>query len=265
MVLTLALAALAEPPAPEPEPAASDDDEPYEIIVYGEMLVEAARRKVVERLEEMGYDEVVIDRGDYVVYRHEAPWYGEVFLYDDGWMQVKRQPLHVEGRKMPWADRNEPLAWAGCLIWPWLCVRTSGATFSQRKWRGLESRTVDELAPDVRLYGDRVADLATGRKVDELPEKLMRLWTEGIPIDSTSPPGTRLQSEAERRDALYRYWESRTETVWGAEVQRAVEGFCRAVVQTSDHPFTEEELARYAAAHPARPFLGKTAEAPEAP
>lgn len=247
-----------EPSAPEPEPS-----EPYEVIVYGELLVEQARQKVVERIEELGYDAQVIDRGDHVVYRHEAPWKGEVLLYDDGWMQVKRQPLHVEGRAMPWAKRNSPVAWAGCLIYPWLCLKTSGATFSRRKWMGVETRTVDELAPDVQVLGDRVADLATSRTVNDLPDRLTALWERGVPLRQGDPV---LASPEERRAALYAYWASRTDTVWGAEVQRAVEAFCRAVVQTSDTPFTEAELERYRAERPERPFLGAAALAlPEDP
>jgi hypothetical protein len=267
MVLVFSQAQAQEPEEPAPvepapvEPAPGESS--YEVIVYGELLVEQARQKVVERMEELGYTAEVIDRGDHVVYRHEAPWHGEVLLYDDGWMQVKRQPLYVEGRGMPWAKRNTPVAWAGCVLWPWLCLKTSGATFSHRKWLGLETRTVDALAPDVREWGDRVADLATTHTVDALPDKLTALWERGVPLQGAGPV---LQTAAERRAALHAFWASRTDTVWGHEVQEAVEAFCRAVVQTSEAPFLPEELAAYAAEHPGRVFLAPAQTAsPEAP
>lgn len=237
-----------EPPAP-PAPAGPAE---YEVIVYGELQVARAREAVVQQLSEMGYDAEVIDMGDHVVYRHEAPWYGEVVLYDDGWMQVKRQPLRVEGKQMPWARLNSPGAWAGCLVWPWLCLRLSGATYSERKWLARESATVDVLAPKVQHYGDKIADLATSRKVDGLPERMTALWERGAPISGSGPE---LQTAAERRQALFDYWYSRTDTEWGEAVREAVESFCRAVVQTSDHPFTEAELDAYAAMLPERPFL----------
>jgi hypothetical protein len=281
MVVVFQLAQAQEPETPEPaapEPAepepAEPVDPPYEVTVYGELLVEQAREKVVERMEDLGYTAKVIDRGDHVVYRHETPWHGEVVLHDDGWMQVKRQPLYVEGRAMPWAKRNTPLAWAGCVAWPYLCLRTTGATLTHRKWLGMETRTVDELAPDVRSWGDRVADLATSRTVDALPDRLTALWEQGVPLQGDGPA---LQTAAERRAALHAFWASRTDTVWGREVQQAVEAFCRAVVQTSEAPFTAEELAAYAAERPERPFLAPprpepvqaaapdTPDAPDAP
>ncbi|MEQ1502010.1 MAG: hypothetical protein ABMB14_07250, partial [Myxococcota bacterium] len=228
--------------------------EPYEVVVYGELQVAKARQAVVQTLTELGYDAQVIDRGDHVVYRHEEPWHGEVVVYDDGWVQVERQPMRVEGRQMPWAARNSPGAWAGCVVWPWLCIRASGATFGHRKWMGLESRTVDAVAPKVRDFGDRVADLATTRKVDALPDRLIALWDDGRPLDPAAPT---LATPADRRRALYTYWVSRTDTEWGHAVQDAVEAFCRAVVQTSDAPFTPAELAALAQDAPGAP--GRTA------
>lgn len=246
MILWLAIARAQEPPPAEAPPA-----EPYEVIVYGELLVEQARAAVVQKLDELGYEAEVVDRGDHVVYRHANAWYGEVVLYDDGWVQVKRQPLRVEGRKMPWAAQDSPGAWAGCVIWPWLCLRTSGATYGTRKWRSRETMTVDEIDAEARTYADRIADLATSRKIESLPDRLVALWEKGVPL----VPGPVLATPEERRRALFAYWASRTDTAWGHEVQGAVEAFCRGVVQHSDHPFTEAELEALRATAPERPFL----------
>ena len=241
-----------EAPAPVEEPAPAEGPAPSEeVVVYGELLVEQARAEVIEKLEELGYDAEVVDRGDHVVYRHADAWYGEVVLYDDGWMQVKRQPLRVEGRRMPWAKQDSPGAWAGCLIWPWLCLRTSGATYGARKWRSRETMTVDEMQPKVQAYGDRIADLASSRKVEGLPDRLLALWEQGTPLSE----GPVLATPAERRRALYDFWASRTDTPWGQEVKDAVEAFCRGVVQHSDAPFTEDELASFRSMSPDRPFL----------
>ena len=221
--------------------AVAQDDPSEEIVVYGEELVEQARREVVEQLEEIGYDYDVIDLGDRVVYRHRAAWHGEVVLYDEGYMKVRRQPLHAEGRPLPWAKRNSPGAWAGCLLWPWACVRVYGATVSDRKWRSRESRTVQRVEPKVRTWANRVADLAVYEKIQGLPERLEALWERGQPLQGEG----RLESYADRRAALLAFWGSRTETVWGREVQRAVRGFLRSVVQESEHPFTTAELATF--------------------
>jgi hypothetical protein len=248
IAVVLAVASAQElPPSEEPERA---DLASEEIIVYGEQRVAQARQAVVAELSELGYGAEVVDRGDFVVYRNEDAWKGEVVLHDDGWVRVKRQPLRVEGRQMPWARLNSPGAWAGCFVWPWLCVRWTGATLSHRRWMGVEKRTTTEIDPQVRELGDRVADLAVAHTVQDLPAQLEALWTNGTPL---SGEGT-LATYEERRAALLDYWGSRTDTVWGDEVKRAVEAFVYGVVQSSDHPFTTEELDAFDAAHPGTPF-----------
>ncbi|MBX2797843.1 MAG: hypothetical protein KTR31_09250 [Myxococcales bacterium] len=248
-IASLAASQTPEEPA-EGQPAEEPDaEQTLEVTVYGEMLVEQARQAVVEELEELGFDHDVIEMADRVVYRHVEPWRGEVVLFDDGWMQVKRQPLQVEGREVPWAKRNTPLAWAGCLIYPWACLRVNGVMVGQRKWRARETLTVTAVQPKVEVWSDRVADLAVGRKVEALPQLLEALWLEGRPIDGTLQ---RLLTYRDRRAALLDFWSTRTETAWGHEVRRAVEGFCRAVVQSSDHPFLPRELERFNAGREVR-------------
>lgn len=246
----------APPPEPEPAPVAAPAPAPpadaaTEIVVYGELRVEQARQQVIVTLEDLGYASSVRDRGNYTVYRHEDPYMGEVLVHDDGWIRVKRQPLRVEGRQMPWAKRDTPVAWAGCLIWPWLCLRVDGALLSHRKWLGVSSRTVEVLDPKTRTWGDRVADLAVDRKIDTLPSVLDALWNEGVPLDGSE---VRLVTWDEKKQAVLRYWVTRTDTAWGDALRRAVESWVRAVVQTSDHPFTDEEIAAFDREHPDRPF-----------
>jgi hypothetical protein len=246
------LAAHAQEPAPAPAPAPEPEPAPVseEVIVYGQLRVEQARAAVVQRLEDMGYTEEVVDLGDRVVYRHAAAWHGEVVLHDDGWMVVQRQPMRVEGRRMPWADRDTPLAWVGCHLWPWLCVRISGGSYSHRKWMAVETATVQALHEPVRTWGDRVADLNTERKIDGLPARLQALWEQGAPLSGDEA----LPTYAQRRAALLEFYASRTDTVWGDAVRDAVAAFLRAVVQRSDEPLTAEEIERYAREHPDTPL-----------
>jgi hypothetical protein len=117
---------------------------------------------------------------------------------------------------------------------------------------GRESQTVDEVAYEVRVFGDRIADLAVTRTVDGLPERLFALWNDGVPLDGSD---VRLATNDRRRAALHAFWASRTETSWGDTVREAIARFCRGVVQTSDHPFPPSELERLNALDPHRPFL----------
>lgn len=251
------LARADDPPAPEPPPAPVEPEPAPEpvaepevsetLVVYGELQVEQARQVIEQDLAALGFTDEVTRLADRTVYRSAAAWEGEVVLFDDGWMQVKRQPLRVEGRPMPWAKLDSPGAWLGCFVWPWLCVRTSGATIGHRKWLGQEGRTVEALHADVETWGDRIADLATDRTVASLGPRLDALWDHGVPLADDGPA---LRTAAERRAALLEFYATRTDTVWGEQVRDAVGGFCRAVVQHGDDPFTEEELARFAASHP---------------
>lgn len=214
-----------------------------QIVVYGERLVDQARREVVESIEELGYGYEVKEQGDRVVYRHPNAWYGEVHLHDDGWMQVKRQRLRVEGRAVPWAKKQNSVgAWLGCFVYPWACIRVYGATVSRRRWMGTQTRTVTELEPKVRILGDRIADLATTRRLAELPDRLEALWADGTPIEGTGPV---VPTPEARREALLDYWASRTDTVWGRAMRESVENFVAAVVQESPHPFGRDEVAAF--------------------
>ena len=66
-------------------------------------------------------------------------------------------------------------------------------------------------------------------------------------------PGTPSPANRSRRAALMAYWGSRTDTAWGERVRQAVEAFCRGVVQHSEHPFTDEEIAAFNAGRPDSP------------
>ncbi|MBA2320761.1 MAG: hypothetical protein H0V89_06360 [Deltaproteobacteria bacterium] len=238
LIPALAIAAAAQEPPQEQAPS-------REVVVYGEILLEQARQALVEELREEGYTRVIEKEGR-VIYRHESSYRGDVVIYDDGWTYVKRQPVNAVAREMPWAEEGSPLAVAGCVVYPWLCIRAGGVSYGQRKWRARETRTVDAVAEESRVFAERTADLAVDRTVDELPARLEALWNEGRPLDEGPP----LDTTEERKAALMAYWASRTDTQWGHEVQDAIEAFVRAVVQHSDTPFSESELAAFQADRP---------------
>lgn len=238
MTLVLALSsARADDPVPAPEPPP-----PEEVVIYGEVRVQEARERVERLLEDMGYGDEVVDEGDHVVFRHVEAWKGEVVLWDDGWMEVRRQPVRVEGHRMPWAETDSALAWAGCVVWPWLCVHVGGGTVGHRKWLGVETRAVQVVHGPVEEWGDRIADLATNRTVDSLPPRLEALWERGEPLAGTEL----LPTPAARREAIRAYYVSRTDTVWGAVVRDAIRSFVYGVIQGSPDPFPEAELGVFA-------------------
>jgi hypothetical protein len=155
---------------------------------------------------------------------------------------MKRQPVRVESRDLPWAEKGSPLSWASCALYPPMCLRTGGVLVGRRKWLGVQGRTLGEVDPEVDVYADRVADSSTSHQVNALPPRLEALWLRGEPLRSGHPPALTME---ERKSELLDFWDSRTDTIWGDRVREAVEGFLRAEVQSGPHAFTEAEIALF--------------------
>lgn len=230
------------------EPPVDDFEGVEEIWVFPDLEVEAARHEVIRVLKDQGYT-MEKDKGEYVRFRHVTPWKGEIRLYDEGYLIIKRQPVRVEGPEVPWAERNSVGAWAGCVLYPFLCVRPGGQLISRRKFQPVTARAAFVTDPTLDELAGRIADAGTAARIEELPGRLEALWYDGVPLqEEGAEPLPAVATYAERRLALYAFWESRTDTEWGDRVRLAVEAFIRAEVQTSEHPFTDEEIAELEAA-----------------
>lgn len=221
------------------DPDEATSDEPgvsEEIIVYAEVRVQQAKEKVMRELEDLGYEKQ-LDKDGATVMRHSQAWKGEVWLHDDGWMRVKRQPVQYRVPKGPMG----PIT---CILVPLACLKTGGQMIGKRKFMAVETRVVGSIDPEVRDWGDRLADLAVDRKSEALPGKLERLWQQGIPIEPVpeGEPEVRLATFAERKAAILRFWETRTDNPWGERIRGTIEAFIRGEIQGTEHEFTDEEL-----------------------
>lgn len=240
----LAFAFAQEADLPQSPPAEDElDDERYvseEIIVYSREQMDKAREEVISELKQLGYEKR-IEKGDAVVMRHASPWRGDVWLHDDGWMRIKRQPVRLEAPSTGISRANSAGAWAACVLLPFRCVRTGGQTVSKRKFEAVETRTAGAVNPEVSTWSDRVADYRISGKLESLPAQLAALWSEGVPLQGDEAHAT----VDDRKAALLRYWETRTDNPWGEAVREAVEAFIRGEVQYSEHPFTEAEILAF--------------------
>ncbi len=137
----------------------------------------------------------------------------DVYVHDDNWRG--KVVLYDDGRvaTKPTGPALEPPkgTWPLCVTQPTLCLK---------------------------------AGAAVQRKVARLPDQFAALWDRGVPLREGAPPLSTMES---RRAAIFEFWRTRTKTVWGREVQDAVESFVRAEVMTSDHPYTAEELTAFTA------------------
>lgn len=201
------------------------------MVIYAEHLAAQARKRVIEEAEALGYRRV-IEKNGRTILRHDATWHGEVVLYDDGRVEVKRQPVRFE----PPVAKVTPASYLACILVP-LCIRPGGQLVSPRRYHQFEREAWTTLSEPVASWNDRIADAAIDVKLANLPERLDGLWTRGEPVDGEAL----LSDMAARRRALLDLWDSRTENDWGERIRAGVEAFVRDVVQPSATPFTEQE------------------------
>jgi hypothetical protein len=220
--------------------AAVEDDDVYEIIVYDDVAAEFARQAVVERLGEIGYSER-IERNGYVIYRHPDNWRGDVRLYDEGYVRIRRQPVQIE----PIIGKpGTPLGTASCVLLLPLCARLGGQTVGRRKLQAQKTGIAQFLDPEMDVWGDRIADREVGSRIAMLPDDLEKLWFEGVALEG-GEDAVAVVGPDDKKAMMLAFWDSRTNTVWGNRVRLTVEGFIRAIVQNSDTPFTGEELTAF--------------------
>ena len=228
----------------------TDQDVDEEILVEGDLKVIQARRAVENELKGLGFVPKKRKK-DYLVFRHEQDWKGEIRIYDDGWVRMKRQPIQFKVPKIPALGKGAPVAVVLCLINPAACIRSRGQFVSRPKFMAQKVRTLNEIRPTVTEYNEAVLDFYTQQTLDELPPKLEELWEFGVPLASDDEV---IQGVKERRQALLQFWDSRTENPWGMRVRAAVEIFIREVVQYSPNPFPSDEVRVFNESKPVRPL-----------
>ena len=250
-ILLLLPVALADDPPPSPAPtapeAAQAETAPAETapaetsepaqgfdeldVVHHDFAVQHARAELFEVLTAEGYRKGE-HKNDRTVFASRTPWKPKVTVHDDGWVYVQRQPPRIHAPGRAFADQGRPTEYLWCLLAPTACISVGGWLVSDRKLGAAKQEVLDATAEKVRAMNDAVARRELGRRLyDEIPADLERIWAQ----TALAP--------AHRRALLYEYWDSRTETPEGEQAKDAIEAFLRGVVQSSDTPYTTEELA----------------------
>lgn len=211
-----------------------------EVDIWAEDAVRRARAKVVDELKGLGYTRIKRKDGRTIL-AHERNWKGKVVLHDDGFVTYRRQAPRVQRPPTTLPGATKELAWFSCVTQPTRCVQIGGIVVSGRKLDQQKARTHRDVSADINDLGDRLADRSVQRRLQSLPDRLVQLWEEGVPLDGDKP----LPTYEARRAALLAFWETRTGNAWGERVREAVEAFLRAEVQHSDHPLSDEELEAF--------------------
>ncbi len=237
-MLALAAALLHTALAAEPEDT-EDPDAAEEIIVFGQLEVEAARQQVIADLKDQGFTKIKEKDGKTIL-KNQTVWRGKVVLHDDGWMEHRRQGIQGETPDSWFKREAPPLAWMPCILSPHQCIRIGGLVISPTKLAHVKTRTHQAVGEDLAELSNRVADLNVDRTVNDLPDRLASCWEDGVPLVTDGP----LESQDARLDEILAFWESRTHNEWGDRVREATEAYIRGVIQHEVDTDLKEKIRR---------------------
>lgn len=220
------------PPPPEPERVVGDEAVDETVIVYGDVEVKKARDELALALRSEGYKRSERN-GDYTVFKNDIGYRPQVWVHDDGWVRLIRQPPRVHSPGHSFADQGSPLNYLWCV--PTLmtaCVSVGGWFIGERKYAALKEDVLGNTRDEVRKLNDAVVRQHLAKRLyRDIPTDLDAIWA-----DSTQAPEV-------RRRLLFLYWDSRTENEAGLAAKDAVRSFMLGVVQASATPFAAAELA----------------------
>ncbi len=236
---------------------ASEPSSPMEVVVIGDSEVAIARQGVIERFGEHGWRLARTRRGT-LVFRGPSRWMGRLLVSASGDVEARvpaltlstpqgRAVAYEPGQTLGRPDGATPVRRPGGprLEDVDVVVRLAGPA----KVRAVQSTALAAVAPALRRYREAVFAQHHRRQVDRVLTRLDRLWVDGSALDGGPP----LATWSDRRQAVLRFWASRTGTTEGRAMRDAVARWFRAVVMASEHPATAEELD-VAEAHAGVPF-----------
>ncbi len=241
--------AIDAPPAPPPAPAAPKEAEAgaaeagaaeatggEEIIVFGQLQVAKARKKLDRDIRELGYRNGE-KKGDHTVYRPQSAWRPTVVVYDDGFVVLRRTRPRFE----PWVKGKTKLVWLSCIPpFTLMCIKLSGWLVSPARLEPQKARVANGIDPELRGWREAIIARNMEQRIGiDLPEALDQLWLEGKPMRPDRPP---LPTPEERRAAVLAFWAERSCTPEGQAVRDLVEIFLAMEVQRSPFPAPSAEL-----------------------
>jgi hypothetical protein len=171
--------------------------------------------------------------GEYTVFKSDVVYAPQVWVHDDGWVMLKKQPPRIHSPGHSFADQGSPLNYLWCI--PTLmtaCVSVGSAALGPRQYDQEREEVLEATRPEVRRLSDAVVRLHLSQRLyKDIPADLDRIWHDDT------------KTEQERRRTLFLYWDSRTDTEPGRAAQAAIVSFMLGVVQASPTPYSDAELA----------------------
>lgn len=207
-----------------------------EIVVLGRREIARRRAEIDRDLKRLDY--TARDREGVTVYRPADPWHPSVWVYDDGYVIIKRSPVRFE----PPLPGDSRLRYLACLppFTP-LCIRLAGQLVSERKLTPRKAAVITAIQPEIKAWQGALAGAAMAERLgQEIPAQLVATWEHGEPLE---PGGAPLPSAEARRVAILAFWATRADTEEGDAARAVIADFVRYVIQDSETPATPAEIA----------------------
>ena len=203
-----------------------------QITVY-DMRIAEKREAIVKQLRDLGYTQVKRKDGR-AVFRSEVAWKPDVLLYDDGFMIMRRPPVRFQ-------PPNAPGIWGGplpcLLILP--CLHIGGQLVSAAKLEPQKSTVAIATHDEVEAWRSAIVDDSMRERLSiGIPAMLDEIWLGGVGED-----GEPLPTPEDRRKALLDFWATRAATPEGDEAREVTAAYIEQMVETSDTPCTDAEVA----------------------
>jgi hypothetical protein len=229
-----------EPVPAEPVPAEPVPAEPAEeVVVWGRLAVDKARDAVVKQFEGLGY-EVARRKDGRVIFRGKD---GKITLLPSGDLVFGAAPPRLvdqPAESYTQDPRYEDLEPGPMAPGPGVSVALPGG----EKVQGRRDEILRETRDELDAYTAVVRRTAFEEMLQALPDRLDRLWTDGVPLD---PNAAVLPTPEARRRAVLEHWATRTDTPEGRRTCAALEAWLSSVVQSSEAPITDAERQEFEA------------------
>jgi hypothetical protein len=209
------------------------------IYVWEDAEVRRARDQIGIELRELGYRKHH-SRNGRDVYANVDSWKPWVIVDDDGWVMVRRAPVTFSKPRLPGIWRG-PLGYLVCVVNPTACVHVGGLIVSKRKLNPRKREVIETIEPAVQRYEEALIERGMQIRTNEvIPDLLDAIWESGLSPGHAEP----LATWAERRGAVVEFWQTRVDDAYGDRAREVVEVWSRATIQSGEHPFTDDEIAR---------------------
>lgn len=210
------------------------------ITVWGPFALRQARAEIVRRMRDIGWKPRERLRNDgTTVFRGPEPWMGKALLGEDGSLYFTRPILAFEG-----VGYNDTEFDHNAGLNNTTQSQAVGADFSmlpeKAKLDAVHASVIDAIRAELGQYQTVVRETHFRDMVDSVAERLDRLWLTGEALDGSD---VLYDTPAARRRAALSFWANRADNFEGNVVADAAEAWLVNVVEESEHPLTDEEIA----------------------